>query len=459
MRRRVFVFSIFLVSLILNAPCHGSEFHPMGFEAISMGGVGVASASGSFAPYYNPALLAKYKQKLHIALSPALAFREINVVDSIDTLSNIDIDQTLQDLSNLDFTNISSVTVEGQSVTVASGSQAEIDRIQSNVRTIKNELSALAEQNGLQIMPSASLGVQYGNFGFGAYGISEGTAYATIDSSKLDIIVAIDTDDDGIDDRYVEYNEANNTFSLSSQSAFNSRSLQSAVEEQTTYLNLTGLAYVELPIAYGHQFSFPWGTLSLGGAFKIMMGRTFDEEIKIDTESGDINSNLEDAANSDTSWGIDMGVLCNPANLGNLTAGLVLKNLNSPGFSTVSGKTLEIEPQVRAGVAYDFPGKNITCAMDLDLTGNKTFIENYYAQYIGIGANYHPFSWLSLRCGLMQNIKESDEGLILTAGIGTGVKWLQFDLAGQYSTESGQFDEQSIPRYGRIQFSLISKWF
>ncbi len=458
MHKLVTVFLVIFGSIVLNAPCHASEFHPMGYEAISMGGVGVATGNGSYAAYYNPALLSRYKHKLHIAVSPALAFREINIVDSIDTLSNIDIDETLEALSDLEFPDISSVS-EGQSVTPAPSSQ--IDIIQSNVRAIKKELRALAEQNGLQIMPSASIGVQFGNFGFGAYGISEGTAYATIDSSKLDIIVGIDTDDDDIDDTWVEYNEANNTFSMSSESAFDSRSLQSAIEGESpsSYMNLTGLVYVEFPIAYGHQFSFPWGKLSCGGAFKIMTGQTFDEEIKIDTESGDINSDLENTAKSDTTWGVDVGVLYNPASLGNFTAGLVLKNLNSPGFSTISGKTLEVDPQIRAGVAYDFPGKKITCAMDLDLSENKTFIENYYAQYIGVGASFHPFSWLALRCGLMQNIKESDEGLILTAGIGTGVKWLQFDIAGQYSTESGQFDEQSIPRYGRIQFALISKWF
>jgi hypothetical protein len=93
------------------------------------------------------------------------------------------------------------------------------------------------------------------------------------------------------------------------------------------------------------------------------------------------------------------------------------------------------------------------------LTSNETFIPDYESQFIGGGINFHPFSWLSLRGGAMTNMKEKDEGMIWTAGLGFGLKWFQLDLSGQYSSKESEYDGNTIPRYGRVQVAIVSKWF
>jgi hypothetical protein len=110
-------------------------------------------------------------------------------------------------------------------------------------------------------------------------------------------------------------------------------------------------------------------------------------------------------------------------------------------------------------MAYTFPYDRLTFAMDIDLTANDSLIPGYKEQYIGGGLAFTPVSWFSLRGGVMKNMKDSDEGAILTAGLGIGSKWFQLDVAGQYATEKGTFDGEDIPRYGRIQAAIVSKWF
>ena len=407
------------------------EFQPIGFESLSMGGAGVASARGSFAVYYNPALLSEPVHGAEFALCVGVGAREVNLVDHIDKLADIDIENTF-DLMEEE----------------APGGIASSD-VKDKINTIKNELQSIAEKNGLQLMPTVSLGMQIKNFGFGIFGLSEATGYAVIDSKHLDFIVKIDDD-------YYKYNETTGQYESSDETEYQNSSLQYAIENNLTYLKLAGLAYLEIPIAYAHEFETPFGTLTIGGAVKVMPGWTFDAKIDIDTASEDIDDELSDADKRDTSWGIDLGLLYKPKIPG-LKIGLVGKNLNTPKFDTAKGNTYKIKPMVRAGVAYDF--WKITFAADIDLTANPTFIPNYKCRFIGGGFNFHPFSWFSLRGGIMGNVAEGDEGVIFTAGLGFGLKWFQLDIAGQVSSKKGHFQEHAIPRYTRIQISLVSKWF
>ena len=55
----------------------------------------------------------------------------------------------------------------------------------------------------------------------------------------------------------------------------------------------------------------------------------------------------------------------------------------------------------------------------------------------------------------MRNVRESDDGTILTGGFGIGSKWLMLDVSGQYSTEKGDFEGKDYPAYGWVQVGLI----
>jgi hypothetical protein len=305
-------------------------------------------------------------------------------------------------------------------------------------------------------MPSAAVAMQFRNFGFGVYGLSDFSATAVIDDERLGIVTPVEVDGTTY---YVEYNPGENTFFRRDQAYYDSHSLERAIETQATTVMIAGGAYMEFPFAYAHRFKTGLGDLSIGGALKIISGNTYKVDKPIDTESGDVLDDIEDYEKKNTTFGVDAGILLNPMGMDSLSLGLVVKNINTPEFDYVDGSTLEFKPLARMGMAYTFPMDTLTVAMDVDLTANDSLISGFEEQYVGGGLAFTPLSWFSIRGGLMKNMKESNEGTVLTAGIGLGAKWLQFDVAGQYATEKGTFDGEEFPRYGRIQASLVSRWF
>ncbi|MBN2845552.1 MAG: conjugal transfer protein TraF [Deltaproteobacteria bacterium] len=440
MFRKLLIYLIPVIMLVPSAPSCAAEFQIIGFDSVSMGGAGTAMSRGSFATYYNPALLAEHKNGLEVSLSAGLGLREVTLAESLDNLSDIGIEEALGNIENYLPTSLP-----------LNGLPADL---RNDVIAIQDILFSIPDTNGLELMPSASLGIQVGNFGFGFYGVSEGTGYAVVDKDRLDIIV--ETSIPGYS--YVKYDEENDEFILSDLPEYEQSSLLYALDEGKTYIQLTGLAYTSIPVAYARQFNTRWGTLDLGGAFNVMPGYTFDKKINIDTESGSIKDEFDDAEEYDTSFGVDIGLFYEPQILQKLSLGLVAKNINTPKFDTCSGEELEVKPQVRGGVAYDLFGDKVTLALDADLTKNETFIPDYFSQFVGGGIRYQPFDWFSVRGGAMQNIQESQEGTIFTTGFGFGFKQFQLDLAGQCSTKQGEYDGQSFPRYSRIEIAFVSKW-
>jgi hypothetical protein len=453
MRKNILsIISILCCVLGSSLTSMGAGFQSLGYQAISMGGAGVAYTNGSYAAYYNPALLANNKYAVEINLSPGVGFREHNLADHIDALAEIGVQDTIDELSDFNFTDIQASN-SGDTITATTGVSSSLQR---DLQTIQKELDGMSSGNGLELIPSVSLGVQVKNFGFGVYGLADTAASAVIDSDRLGYIVPVEANNTTY---YVQYDPAGNSFTLRDRAYYEANSLDYAIETGTTTVKVIGVTYLEIPMAYGYQFDTDFGKLSAGASFKIMSGKTYKVDKPIDSESGDLADDLDDYEKDSTTFGVDLGLLYNPPIVEDLSVGLVIKNINTPKFDLIDGSTLDFDPQARLGVAYSAILDRLTLALDMDLTSNDSLIPGYEEQYIGGGADFHPFSWFSIRLGMMKNIKESDEGNILTAGLGLGVKWFQFDIAGQYSTKDGSYDGNDYPRAGRIQVSLVSKWF
>jgi hypothetical protein len=444
----------------------GAGFQTLGMQATSMGGAGVAYSSGSYAAYYNPALLAVHKYGLEMSLAPRIAIREHNLADHIDTLADINVEETLNRLTEIHF-DAASLLNSLTNGTPISSANPILSEVRQNLQTIQTELLALSEGNALEIMPGASLGVQVRSLGFGVFGLSDFAASAVVDTQRLDIIVPVTADGTTY---YVEYNPTLDTFTARDETYYGAHSLHYALDftdpnnpdaqnHQTTTIKMSGIAYVEIPIAYGYQFKTAGGDLNIGGSFKIMSGRTFQMLKPIGTESGDILENIKNSDKTTTTFGLDAGVLFNPSVVDNLSIGMLMKNFNNPKFDYIDGTQLELKPQVRFGAAYSTLFDRLTFAMDLDLTKNESLVPGLYERYIGGGVDFHPFSWFSVRAGVMKNLEKNQEGVIPTAGLGFGAKWFQFDISAQYGSKKGTYSDTKVPRYGSIQASFVSRWF
>lgn len=121
--------------------------------------------------------------------------------------------------------------------------------------------------------------------------------------------------------------------------------------------------------------------------------------------------------NDDTGFNVDAGVA---ADFGpNWTVGVSGQNLMSRDIDTkeVNGykDTYQISPLVTAGVAWH--NDLVTLSADGDLTETKGFKSEENSQFVGVGAEVRPLSWLAVRAGYRADVKDNESN-VFTAGVG-----------------------------------------
>lgn len=405
------------------------QFQTIGYKSVSMGGACVANSLGSNASYDNPALLAKAKYGTEISLAAGVSTYDHGAGASIKELDDSGFVDTLDRAQN----SIASLT-------------------QSDVNNLFKGKDIIMNMNGdaVELAPHAHFSTQVSNFGIGVFGTSDVAATAIVSQAHNRMIFE--------DNHYVSgYAEvlSDRSVRVSNISEYQSSSAEYAINNGLTYLNIKAVGIAEVPVAYGHKFDIPSGTLMVGGALKYIKAFTYMENIKIDN-SDDATDDKND--NTDSSFGVDLGLAYEPSSVKNLTFGVVAKNLNTPEFSFVDGTDVEVKPMVRAGVAYNI-FESLEVAADIDLTKNDTFISDVKSQMIGGGISYHPASWFAIRGGLMTNLDSSDKAdMIYTAGLGIGLKWFQVDLSAQMSKNTTTVDGTDYPQYAKVNLALISRW-
>ena len=427
MKKHLSIITILSLS-ILNA----GEFHALGGNSMSMGGAGVASASGSLAGYYNPALLTQ-KKGVEVSLGLGVGVRENNIGEQINILNEMDLTDVVDRISN----NAPTGTNNTPSDT-------------KNIVKAQDTLKSIGQKNGISVMPSAHLAVQYDNMAIGLYMTSDVVISANIDQQHTDLIV----EDSG---NYYTYNAQTDTYGTSNQSAYEQSSLEYALDNNLTNIKATGLALAEVPISYAHAFDIPMGELSVGASLKLMHGTTYTQTLAIDDDDATDTDTLKENQEDSDNIGLDLGMLFKPTAIPALTVGIVAKNINAPSFDTADGGEIKADLQVRTGVQYKI-NSSLEIAGDLDLTSNKTLIQGYESQILGGGVNYHPFLGFALRAGAMQNLANSNDGLIYTAGLTLGFQKLHLDISAQMASNTGEYEGEDIPKYAKVNVALVSRW-
>jgi len=253
-------------------------------------------------------------------------------------------------------------------------------------------------------------------------------------------------------------NDANTgNYDSRTQAQYEQSSLEYALDNNLTTTSATGLALTEVPISYAHAFDVAKGKLSVGASIKLMHGTTYTQTLSVDSKDATDEDTLKNNQKDSNNVGLDVGLLFQPSSFSDLTVGLVAKNLNSPSFDTAEGGSIDADLQVRTGIQYVIRD-DLEFAADLDLTSNKTLINGYDSQIIGGGLNYHPLSWFAIRGGAMQNMANSNDGLVYTAGLSLGVSKLKLDISAQMASKTGEYEGEDIPKYANVNVALVSTW-
>jgi hypothetical protein len=425
-----------IVAILSLSALSAGEFHSLGGNSMSMGGAGVASASGSLAGYYNPALLTQ-KKGVEVSIGVGLGIRESNVGEQINTIADLKLSDIVDRISN-----------NAQNGTPKSGQNTLEDS--QNIVKAQDILKTIGEDNGISIIPTAHFGVQYDNMAIGIYLTSDIAISAKIDANRLDLAVKKDGN-------YFLYDASKDEYTIIDEGRYEQTSLEYALDNNLTSIGVTGLALTEIPISYAHAFEVPMGELSVGASLKLMHGTTYTQTLAIDDEDSDDEDSLKENQRDSDNVGLDIGLLFKPTVVPKLTIGLVAKNINAPAFDTADGGEIKADLQVRTGVQYRI-SDTLEVAGDLDLTSNKTLIKGYESQMFGGGVNYNPFLGFALRGGAMQNLANSNEGLVYTAGLTVGLEKFHLDVSAQMSSNTGEYDGDEIPKYAKVNVALVSKW-
>lgn len=389
----------------------------------AMGGTGVASANYGSGVLLNPALLAKAKPEDNITVVlPAVGVQitdKDNLQDEIDDISD-KVDYYDEVVDNL---TLGQILLNPRGV---------LNQFQGAARDLADELEYL---NGKTARANAGAGLavsipgQTLSVAFIAKGYAHGRVSSSIDQNDIQYLRDIQHDE------RVALREAGRAALLGS-------------DEITKHLNSTASGRVAIVSDYGialaKQFVVGEVPVSIGVTPKLQKTWLYNYTTSIyDYDSNKWNDSRY--RTDDTGFNVDAGIA---ADFGeNWTVGVSGQNLMSRDIDTkdirirngrtgevVSYKdTYQIRPLVTAGAAWH--NDLVTLTADGDLTETKGFKSEDTSQYVGVGAEVTPLSWLAVRAGYRADMKGNDSN-VFTGGVGFApFNSVHVDLMGLYGED------------------------
>jgi hypothetical protein len=425
------------LSSVLATSLFGLQYHSTDYISMSTGGAGVASSYGSMSAFINPALVNnKDNKRTEFGLSIGIGIQEHELGDYLNQLDDADVGDTIDEIEN---------------------GEGNDERVENNAITIQNAFRNIGTNNNyLLLSPTAALSFKVGrHWSLGVAAYIDAKAKAIINPNKLDYIYYDDEKD-----QYIKYDPTaeGEDYSTTTKEDYKAHSLDYAIENFETYLQVKGVAIAEIPLTYANNFATGEYNINWGISLKYMRGSTTYTKISFADDDYDPLENADKNTVDTTTFGVDLGFVLQKNDSG-LKLGVAAKNVNTPKFDTIDSGEYELEPKITAGIAYSATDL-IDITVDYDITEITDELTDTKYQYVGGGINFHPLTWFSLRVGAKKNLADEDDynGMIYTAGVGFGLKWLQLDASVQVSENTGNYDGDEIPRYVKANIALVSKW-
>ena len=178
--------------------------------------------------------------------------------------------------------------------------------------------------------------------------------------------------------------------------------------------HIIAVAISEVALSISREFDFSGRAVAIGITPKLQRIDVYDYVVSVEdeVEGGDIS----DFGVNKNGFNLDIGASTRFGKIEQGTVGIVVKNLLSNSLDSVNGQTVEVKPQVRAGVAYQAFGW-INLAADLDLIENEPVAFEEPSQFFAMGVEADVFGFLQLRGGFRTNIAASGQQVV-SGGVG-----------------------------------------
>ena len=430
---------VFFTLLLLGQMAFAVPFGSYDTRSMAMGGVGVALGEADAAPLYNPALLSVAKDDAHFSLTlPSISVRLSDpdkLLDSIDKFQSGNYVNNLQTSVNNLNTSISTVNTTPTpanfaDVGVKAGTvTTDLNSLNTQLATLSNKpLTAEAGSATVLAIPSKKTG-------FAFYANANATVGGLFQYKDAALITGLATQSQCLATAAAmpvstpaEIAAANAAVQACGTPNFSSNSMQSGI-------NFRGVALGEIGISLSHEFYFRNRSIAFGITPKIVKAQLYDAPVNVNSSVQPSGVTGADYRADYTFVNFDVGI-AKYLRQGWRT-GLVIKNViphfldfknaPTPGATPVAnGNTLNLRPQVRAGVSRSNDWS--TLALDVDLTRNDPAGLESASQYIALGGELNAWNWAQLRGGYRVDVVNSARN-VASLGLGFSPFGVHADLA------------------------------
>ncbi|MDH3327507.1 MAG: conjugal transfer protein TraF [Gammaproteobacteria bacterium] len=407
--------SIALISGCLLMQTANASFQAQDPRALGMGGVGAAAANSAQAHFYNPSLLVNARESesfnFEIPATAGLTDPD-NLLDSIDDFTT----KKYIDSFSIALTSINE-KIKQQIETPGSLQPSDLIIVRDNLIVASENLqTGINNLSNKSLIGNANLGLMTsspnGKIGWAGYLNVWVDAGATL---------YVDPRDDAAITDYIGVIKGLN--SLTSLIDIGAGGLPDPVKSLYSKLTLDAVIVKEFGISLAIPYQLNNYSFDVGITPKYMSIQTYSYERTL--EESEKNSEVFDFNNSMdySSFNLDLGLSKKLTE--NWKSGLVIKNLIPQSFDTLGGSKITIDPAARIGTSYQ--NNWATVAADIDLTKNKSPIDEAESRYLALGTELDV--WLvKLRLGYKTNLAVSNNNIIST-GLGLYLFGLNIDAA------------------------------
>ncbi|WP_221800852.1 conjugal transfer protein TraF [Oceanobacter mangrovi] len=211
--------------------------------------------------------------------------------------------------------------------------------------------------------------------------------------------------------------------------------------QMNSNLEVIAVAVADVGLSFSREFTFWDKKVAIGLTPKLQKVITYHYAAQADYE-GDIDEqDIEDTSETYTGFNVDLGASFRFGETNKWVVGLVGKNLISKSYdvqaaeikgsdplnpSYTGATTVSLNPQYRAGLAFD--GEWTTVALDVDLVENDPIAWENPTQYAAIGAEFDVWNTVQFRLGYRTNMAASDAE-VASVGLGFSPFGLHIDIA------------------------------
>jgi hypothetical protein len=197
-------------------------------------------------------------------------------------------------------------------------------------------------------------------------------------------------------------------------------------------ITLVGANIVEFGVSAARNFEYMGETFSIGVTPKLQSLTIFEDTLTLNNAEEKIGDDPQAYFTSNTksyiTGNIDIGgaMTWDDVLRGDITAGLVIKDLIPQTFKSETGSEVSIGPKMRVGGAH--VTRWSTLAVDLDITENQPLKYGAPTRYLALGAEFNAYNWFKLRAGYRNNLSLEDSHVVST-GLGLTPWGVGLDLS------------------------------